>query len=161
MLLVTITVTGQWDWDLWPIETRLFHLSHYTWGGTGRDDSQSVNHCIDSSTANLWVCTLMPFLPSSFIVTHTHQQHITLFFQSRLWHLWRTVYARKHAHTYTHAHKCTRTQPTHWANPITNWSSLVLNPCTPDADFTRQHHFQLHHSEWHGSRTTNQGRQQR
>lgn len=101
------------------------------------------------------VCTPQPSLPSSFIMTHTHQHHITLVFQSPF-----VAFVTYCMCTGSHTHTRTRTQPTHRANPITGWSSLALNPCDPDVDFTLRHHFLLHHSGRHSSRTTNQGRRQ-
>lgn len=83
--------------------------------------------------------------------THAPEAHNSVF--STTFVTFVTYYMRMDA--------CTQTQPTHWANPIANWSSLVLNPCNPDADFTLWHHFQLHLSGRHGSRTTKQGRKQR
>lgn len=99
--LVCITVTGQWDWDIWPVETWLFHLSNYTSGGRGGvDDSQSVNHWIDSSTVNLSSCRSPPHA----IIFH-HDAHSTsstslCFFNHLSWHLWHTVCANTHTHTH-------------------------------------------------------------
>lgn len=111
--------------------------------------SQSITASIPPQRTSM--CT--PSLQSSFIMTPTHPQHIAPFFQSPL--VTSVTYQTCTARTQTHTHA-----RSNQANPITDMSSLVLNPCNPGADFTVQHHFLLHHSgRSRGSRTTNQGQQ--
>lgn len=47
-----ITITGQPDWDLWPIKTWRFHLCYYTSVRTGGADTHSVIPSIDYFTAD-------------------------------------------------------------------------------------------------------------
>lgn len=100
--------------------------------------------------------TPRPSSPSSFIMTHRRQHHITLFFQSPL--VTYVTYKNGRTQTDTRIH----TQPTHRANPITAWSSLVLNPDDPYVVFALQPDLLLHPSPAgrQGSRTRNQGQQQ-
>lgn len=110
---VTITVSGQRDWDLWPGGTWLFHLSNYTSG----DDSQSFNHCIDSSMASLGVHATA--FPCHHLSTwHTQHIHISLFFNHLLWHTWHPV--------------CAHTQPTQAGSiPLPTGAHWFLTPVTP------------------------------
>lgn len=83
--LVTITVTEQWDQDLWLTEiwlfTWLFHVSNYTSPGTDGDDSQSLDHCIDSLQQTSG-SRPQSSLSSSFIMTDAPVAHRSICFQS-------------------------------------------------------------------------------
>lgn len=127
LALVTITVTGQWDWDLWPVQTWLFHLSNYTSGGTRRDDSQSVNHCVDSSTANLSVHSFPAIIFHHD--THAPAAHHSVF-SITLCDICDVLYAYRCVHARTHTHAPTHSTPTGLI-PLLTGAHWFLTPATP------------------------------